>query len=309
MPSLSIRRVEQQDFSECRFGGLGIASLLQEHVAQDNSRSRSTGSGGWFARGYGAHGHKFALLQKRACQQHCPIQFAGGRLTQPAGDDLDVVPFSQAEIELAQTQPGRGEIRAFVRDSLPLRLGLGPSALILVEHCEVVPRLVAAQAGIHAGEMITLVGLQQLQQSRFRTASVANPAEDQALQEEQFGVIRIKGAAGPARLECVLDLIEPPLALDDQGVKLAHDRIGRVRIRQASFQKRQGFGQPPSSTYTDPMLKRINGSSGSSAIDRSSRRMSRSSLARRKGRVLVSDMTNCHISPLDPHSRSAAPTA
>ena len=70
---------------------------------------------------------------------------------------------------------------------------------LLVDHRQVVPGLVAAQAVIAVGEPVGSRSPQQPQERRLRPRRVAQLAQEQRLEEEQLDIVGIGAAAPPGR--------------------------------------------------------------------------------------------------------------
>ena len=95
--------------------------------------------------------------------------------------------------ELAEPLPARRELRVLRDRRAPLGLGLGGPPGLLVDHRELVPRLVAAQPLVDVREALGPRPTQQFQERRLGPGVVPQLAEEHRLVEEQLVV----GEAAP----------------------------------------------------------------------------------------------------------------
>lgn len=104
------------------------------------------------------------------------------------------------------------------------------SERLLVEDRQVVAGLLAAEAGIHAGEVGGAPRLQRSQPVRLRALRVVEIAAGQPLVEEQLDVVGVELSALHDGGEGQLLFAELPMALRDKGVQLADDGIFGVEV-------------------------------------------------------------------------------
>src|SRR5205823_1955558 len=89
---------------------------------------------------------------------------------------------------LAQPQPGGQKVGLLADDLAPLRPGQVVQALAMIDDREQVPALVAAQAGIDAGEVVTRRRREQFQAARLGLVPAAQVRQQLRLPKEQLTV-------------------------------------------------------------------------------------------------------------------------
>ena len=181
--------------SRSPLGGVGVGGLLQQDVREDHAGGQLAREAGGGRLQCGAGRRELAAASRPRPAQQRRLQRAGaGQRLQPPGRLVQQRPVRLLQGGLAQAQPTGEEVGPLRRDPPPLGLGVPGPALLVVHHGQVVPGLVAAQAGVDAGEVRARLRVQHLQEARLGPRQVAPLAPQQPFEEEK---LRVVGADAP----------------------------------------------------------------------------------------------------------------
>jgi hypothetical protein len=105
--------------------------------------------------------------------------------------------------------------------------------------------LVAPKARVNAGEVLTLSTPDELYKACLGPGQVTPVERRQGLLGQQLSVGRVVPAPFAADRQGLCGAAQPTVALRDEREELAHDRVGRVRARQAPGKQRERLGGLP----------------------------------------------------------------
>ncbi len=221
-------------------GGVEVLALFQQHARQVQARRQGLGEAVPRRLQHGAGGAELAPGQVRPAVEHQPTQRrrAVGRQVRPHVRKGGPVRLGQ--VEPGQLLPGRHKARLLGHRRPPERLGFGGPALLVEEHAQMVAGLVAAQAGIQAGEVRPGLDRQQHAPGQLGPAVVAVRLQQDPFVEQQLAIIGEARPARPAPGQGVAWLAELLTGLGDEAIQLADDAGGRIGPAQALMQVGEG---------------------------------------------------------------------
>lgn len=161
LPGLGLTKVQGQNGFQCCCRSRPIMSFLEQDMAQEDvwCQGLAVSFKDRFQQGTGCR--ELPTRELPAGLQHLPLPVRSGFFPQPRQRTFQLGPAACIQVQLGQSKPGRKKSKLLGQYPVPLLLRFGQSSLAQVEQRQVVPRLVAAQCWIEAGEVLAFAVLQQ----------------------------------------------------------------------------------------------------------------------------------------------------